>query len=381
MIPVSRPSIGKEELMAVEKVFQTGWLGLGSFVFDFENMIKEYLPAKNVIAVNTGTTALHIALDALGIGHGDEVIVPSLTFAASVQAITQTGASPVFCEVNEFDLNIDVSDVKKRITKRTKAILPVHYCGKSCDMDSLMELADKNGIKIVEDAAHAFGSSYKGKKIGSFGHITCFSFDPIKNITTGEGGAVVVGDDELAEKIRRKRILGIDKDTWYRYQNKRSWFYEVLEQGYRYHMSNINAAIGIEQFKKLDRFILRKREITKRYDQAFSELDGVKILENDYNETAQFCYIIRVLNNKRDLLMDYLKDKGIGSGVHYIPNHLQPFFKTYHVKLPITEKISEEILTLPLYYDMTDYNVESVINSVRSFFINNRDIKYRIMNA
>jgi perosamine synthetase len=367
MIPVSRPSIGREELLAIEKVFQTGWLGLGSVVFEFENKLKEYLPAKNVIAVNTGTTALHLALDAFEIGPGNEVVVPSMTFAASIQAITQTGATPVFCEVNESDLNINVADAEKKITKKTKAIMPVHYCGKACDMDALLALVKGRGITIIEDAAHAFGSSYNGKKIGSLGDATCFSFDPIKNITTGEGGAITLADDGIAEKMRRKRILGIDKDTWHRYKNERSWFYEVVEQGYRYHMSNINAAIGLEQMKKIDKFISRKREITVRYDSELSGVKDVRTLLNDHDAAAQFCYIIRVLDGRRDKMMDFLKNKGIGAGVHYIPNHLQPFFKKYSTKLPVTEKLGEEILTLPLYYDMKDEDVDLVIKSVKEF--------------
>jgi len=189
MLPVSRPSIGHEELKEVEKVFSTGWLGLGSTVFEFEEQLRDYLEAKHVIAVNTGSTAMHIALDAFGIKEGDEVIVPSLTFCASVQVITDLGARPVFCEINPDNLNMDISDVRKRITRRTKAIMPVHYCGQPCDMDALMEISRKQNIIIIEDAAHAFGSSYKGKKIGSFGDATCFSFDPIKNLTCGEGGA------------------------------------------------------------------------------------------------------------------------------------------------------------------------------------------------
>ena len=185
---VSRPSIGQEELKEVEKVFSTGWLGLGSTVFDFENKLKDYLGVKHVLAVNTGTTALHIALDAFGIKEGDEVIVPSLTFCASIQVITALGARPVFCEINPDNLNMDITDVSKRITIKTKAIMPVHYCGQACDMDALMEIGKNHNIAIIEDAAHAFGSSYKGKKIGSFGDATCFSFDPIKNLTCGEGG-------------------------------------------------------------------------------------------------------------------------------------------------------------------------------------------------
>lgn len=365
MIPVSKPSMGKEELAAVEKVFSSGWLGLGSVVFDFENKIREYLGAKHVIAVNTGTSALHIALDSYGIAAGDEVLVPSLTFVATIQAIIQTGATPVFCDIRGEDLNIDLDDARKKINPKTKAIMPVHYCGKPCDMDSLMDLGKKHKLKIVEDAAHAFGSTYKGKKIGSFGDATCFSFDPIKTITCGEGGAVVLKDDDIAEKIRRKRILGIDKDTWHRYQNKRSWLYEVIDSGYRYHMSNINAAIGIEQLNKIERFIEQRRKIAIAYDREFNGLKGIKILENDHKNAAQFCYIARFKD--RDKAMVFLKEKGVETGVHYIPNHLHPLFKKYAVELPNTEKVGEEILTLPLYCNMTDDDIKLVIDSVKEF--------------
>ena len=369
MIPVSRPSIGNEELEEVKKVFATGWLGLGSTVFEFENKIKEYLPAKNVIAVNTGTSALHIALDACGVKEGDEVIVPSLTFCASVEAITAVGAIPVFCEIVPDTLNIDIDDVKRRITSRTKAIMPVHYCGNACDMDSLLNLGDKHKILIIEDAAHAFGSSYKEKRIGSFGDITCFSFDPIKNITCGEGGAVVVHDDNIADLIRKKRNLGIDRNAWQRYQNKKAaWYYEVTTHGYRYHMSNINAAIGLVQLLKLPKFIKRKIDIVKRYNDSFTHINGISVLKWNLKEMAPFSYMIRVTNGKRDELIEYLALYGIGSGVHYIPNHLQPLFKSYCRPLPVTEKIGQEIITLPLYYDMDDKDVGLVIEKVLSFF-------------
>lgn len=369
MIPVSKPSIGAEELEAVKKVFDTAWLGLGSTVFEFENKLKEYLGAKNVIAVNTGTSALHIVLDAFGVAEGDEVIVPSLTFCASIQVITALRAIPVFCEIDPDTLNIDLTDVKKLITPKTKAIIPVHYRGNSCDMDGLMDIGRKHNILIIEDAAHAFGSSYKGKKIGGFGDATCFSFDPIKNITCGEGGAVVLSDDVIAEDIRRKRILGIDKDTWHRYKNDRSWFYEVTTQGYRYHMSNINAAIGLAQLKKLDKFIERKQNIVKAYDEAFDDVRGLKVLKWNLDETAPFTYIIRVLEDKRGGMMSFLKEKGIGAGVHYIANHIQPFFSGYsHRSMPATEMLWKEILTLPLYFDMTEEDVNMVIRSVIDFF-------------
>ena len=367
MLPVSRPCVGSEELAEVKKVFDTGWLGLGPTVFEFENKIKEYLGAKNVVGVNTGTTALHIALDAFGISEGDEVIVPSLTFCASIQVITALRAIPVFCEVDSNTLNIDIEDVRKKITPKTKAIMPVHYCGNVCEMDDLLDIGRKHSILIIEDAAHAFGSSYKGRKIGSFGDCTCFSFDPIKNITCGEGGAVVLTDDAVAEEIRRKRILGIDKDTWHRYKKKRSWFYEVTTQGYRYHMSNINAAIGLAQLEKLDMFIEKKKNIVNIYNEAFGNVRGIKILNWNQNETAPFTYIMRVLNGRRDEMRDFMSSKGVGTGVHYIANHIQPYFSRYAQPMPVTEKIWKEIITLPLYCDMTEDDVDLVVKTVINF--------------
>jgi len=368
MIPVSRPSTDIEEFQEIKKVLKTAWLGLGSVVFEFEKKLEDYIGKGHVIAVNTGTSALHIALDSAGIGAGHEVIVPSLTFCATIEAITATGATPVFCEIEPDTLNIDIDDAEKRITNKTKAIMPVHYCGNPCDMDRLIKIGRKRDILVIEDAAHAFGSNYKGRKIGSFGDITCFSFDPIKNITCGEGGAVVVHDENLADIIRKKRNLGIDREAWSRYKGKKSWYYEVSVQGYRYHMSNINAAIGLVQLKKVDRFIKRKREIVRRYNEAFSDIKAISLLRWNLNEVAPFSYMMRITNGKRDDLIEYLNEHGIGSGVHYIPNHLQPLFKPYSTALPVTEKIWQEIITLPLFYDMTDDDVEKVIRKVGIFF-------------
>jgi dTDP-4-amino-4,6-dideoxygalactose transaminase len=370
MIPVQRPSIGKEELDAVGEIFESGWLGMGSKVKEFEDEIKQYLDVTHAIAVNSGTSALHIALDCCGVGLGDEVIVPSLTFVASIQAIINTGAIPVFCEVNPKTLNIDIQDMVKKITIKTKAIMPVHYGGLPCDMDSILSIAHKQNIVVVEDAAHAFGSNYKGKMIGSVGDLTCFSFDPIKNITCGEGGVVVTNNDQIAEELIRKRILGIEKDTWSRYKNERSWFYDVTSNGFRYHMSNINAAIGIVQLKKFPEFNQKKKAIIASYDKAFQSIAGLELLYRNHEETAPFFYIIKIINGHRDKLIEYLKENGIGSGVHYIPNHLQFFFKNYSSTLPVTEKVGNQIITLPLYYDMEESEVKTVTKFVLEFMQN-----------
>ncbi len=368
MIPVQRPYLGEEELRAVSGVFNTRWLGMGSVTKEFEDRLREFLGIKHVIAVNTGTSALHIALDALGIGAGDEVIVPSLTFAASIQPITACGARPVFCDVRPQTLNMDPGDVAPRVTKRTRAILPVHYGGEPCEMDELLAVAKQHGLWIVEDAAHAFGSSYQRRMVGTLGHVTCFSFDPIKNITCGEGGAVVTDDDELADRIILKRILGIDTDTWSRYRNERSWSYEVVTQGYRYHLSNINAAIGLEQLGRIENFRAKKQAIVARYDEAFSNLGGLALLRRNLDESFPFFYVVRVLDGRRDDFMNSLKSAGVGTGVHYLPNHLQPFFSEFRASLPVTEQVSEEIVTLPLYYEMTTADVERVISAVDLYF-------------
>ena len=366
MIPVQRPSIGKEELKAVEAVFNTGWLGMGSVTKEFEDAVGAFLGARHVIATNTGTTALHLAFDTISLGPGDEVITPSLTYVATIQAITETGATPVFCDIEEETLNMDLHDAKRKITSKTKAIVPVHYRGIPCDMDELLTIADRFGLRVVEDAAHAFGTYYKGKRIGSFGDLTCFSFDPIKIITCGEGGAITTQNEELVELMQRKRILGIDKDTWSRYHDKRSWFYDVTTQGYRYHMSNINAAIGLVQLKKYDVTNARKIYIAKTYDREFAGLKKFKLLQTDYTGLSIFIYIIRVLED-RERLMKYLEGQGISTGIHYIPSHIFSFYNKREVELPATEKVYEQILTLPLFPDMSDEQVERVISAIKEW--------------
>tara|TARA_B100001123_G_C15281352_1_gene1014114 strand:- start:301 stop:1428 length:1128 start_codon:yes stop_codon:yes gene_type:complete len=367
-IPLSKPSLSQQEITKIAEVFQTGWLGMGSETYEFEKKIQKYLGAREIIATNTGTSALHLALDSYGIQKDDEVIVPSLTYAASIQVILSTGAIPVFCESRTKDLSLDIQDVKRRITKHTKAIMPVHYCGKSCDMDELLDIADSNDIIIIEDAAHAFGSKYKDQYIGSFGHATCFSFDPIKVITCGEGGAVTTNNDKIADIMRKKRILGIDKETWFRYKGKRQWTYDVTEKGYRYHMPNFCAAIGIAQLKKIETFIEKRREICIKYDENFKKLKTVRVLEIDYKETVPFIYILRIKSNLRNLFIEHLKQNNVDTGIHYIPNHYHTYFKQFVKEpLPMTDIIAKQIVTIPLFIDISSKQIQTVINSVLSF--------------
>jgi dTDP-4-amino-4,6-dideoxygalactose transaminase len=369
MIKLSRGSLGEEELEEVRSAFEYGYFGLASKVDEFENQLKLFLGAKHVIATNTGTSALHLALEAIGVKSGDEVIVPSLTFVASFQAISMTGAEPVSCEVHPDTLLLDLKDVKNKITDKTKAIMPVHYAGNPCDMTGLLEIKKQKGIRIIEDAAHAFGSTYKDKMIGSFGDATCFSFDSIKNMTCGEGGAIAFNDSSLSPILLKKRLLGIDRESqtttlW----KERNWFYDVSTLGFRYHMSNINAAIGLAQIKKVESFIARRREICQQYDSAFKDISGLKYLPINYKTTAPHIYVLLILDKKRDGLMQFLKNKNIETGIPYIPNHLHTFYKRENHKLPSTEKVFDEILALPLHPELSNADIEYVITSSKEFF-------------
>lgn len=367
MIKVAKAAVGDDELAAIKGVFDAGWIGMGNHTLQFEDAIRDYLGAANVISVNTGTSGLHLAMLGLGIGPGDEVIVPSLTYVASYQAVSMTGARPIACESDPDTLLINLDDAEKRITSRTKAIMPVHYCGQPCDMERLLGWREKHGVRIVEDAAHAFGSEYRGRKIGSFGDVTCFSFDPIKIITCGEGGAIVTGDQQLADRVRNTRLLGVDRESEFRYRNERKWFYDVPMLGYRYHLSNINAAIGLTQLSQIDHFIDRRREICRRYDAAFVNLSGLHTLRVDYDSTAPFMYIVRVPAARRDGFMSHLRDRDVETGIHYIPNHWHTLYKNDGEGLPVADQLGQEIVTLPLHYRLTDTEVKEVISAVQSF--------------
>ncbi len=369
MIKVSRGCCGEEELAQVKEAFEYGYFGLAYKVDEFEKAIADYIGTnRRVISTNTGTSALHLALTTLGVGKGDEVILPSFTFVATAQTVSETGATPVFCDVNPETFLIDIEDVKRKITSKTKAIIPVHYAGRPCDMESLLKIKEEKGIRIIEDAAHAFGSYYKGKKIGSFGDITCFSFDSIKVMTCGEGGAIITDDPAFEDLAKQKRLLGIDRKTMHvKDWKKRSWVYDVPSQGYRYHMSNINAAIGLAQIKKVDSFISRRREICHLYDKNLHGIAGIECMPASYDEITPFMYVIRVKNGKRNELKTYLMENDIESGISYIPCHHFSLYKDCGANLPVTDRVYEEILCLPIHYELKDEDVVEVAKVIREF--------------
>lgn len=369
MIKLSRGCCDTEELAQVKEAFDYGYFGLAYKTNEFETEIGKYLDTdRNIITTNTGTTAMHLALDSVGITEGDEVIMPSFTFVATAQAVSLCKGKPVFCEVYSDTFLMDIEDVKKKITDKTKAIMPVHYAGRPCDMDALMKIHEETGIRIIEDAAHAFGSEYKGKKIGSFGDITCFSFDSIKVITCGDGGAIVTNDDAVDDLAKKKRLLGIDRKTMVEKDwKKRSWAYDVTTQGYRYHLGNINAAIGLAQIKKVDDFIKRRREICHLYDSELERVSGIERMPDGYDSITPFMYVIRVKHNKRNALKDYLMEHDIESGISYIPCHIFGLYKEEGVILPVTEQIYKEVLCLPVHFELSDDDIKEVCSCIKEF--------------
>lgn len=370
MIALHRPSVGPAELAAVAQVFETRWLGMGEVTKRFEERLREQLGVPHVLAVATGTAALHLALEAIGAPPGHEVIVPSLTFAATVQAVLAAGLQPVFCEVRPDTLTIDVEDAERLVTPRTAAIVPVHYGGTSCEMSALIDLARRHGVRLVEDAAHAFGSTDGGCPVGTCGDIGCFSFDPIKNITCGEGGAVATRDETLALRVRRRRNLGIDRDGWTR--QRAGGDYEVSGRGYRYHLSNVNAAIGLAQLERADGFRARRQAVVRTYDGALAGLDAVSPVTRPAEGVFPFTYAIRVEGGRRDALLAHLRARGIGAAIEYKPNHMQPAFAAFRRPLPTTERLFEEILSLPLHAELGPDEVDRVVHCVRSFFVRPR---------
>jgi len=365
-IRLSKSSISNLEKEAVLRVLDKEYLGMGDEVKLFEIEIKKYLETDmEVVCVNTGTSALHLSLQALNIGVGDEVLVPSLTYVATYQAISAVGATPISCEINPDTLFIDLKDAEKKVGKNTKVILPVHYASSSLGMEEVYTFAKKYNLRVVEDAAQAFGSLRNNKKVGFKGDIICFSFDGIKNITCGEGGAILSSDIMFLQKIKDGRLLGVEKDTEKRFSGLRSWDFDVKEQGFRYHMSNIMASIGLVQLNRLEEFKNIKKDIIGKYLNSLKDISEIDFLKLDYNSILSHIFVIKV--QKRDELREYLLNNNIECGIHYKPNHLLTKYKSKY-KLEITEKIYEEIITLPCHYDLTNKEQLFIIEKIKKFY-------------
>jgi dTDP-4-amino-4,6-dideoxygalactose transaminase len=372
-IRLSKSVVGPEEAEAVTRVIcEDGYLGMGQEVRLFEEELRRFLGGDvEIITVSTGTAALHLATMAV-LSPGDEVLVQSLTFLSSFQAIGAANAIPVPCEVISETITIDLEDAEKKLTSRTRAIMPVHYASNPADRIRVYQFARTHHLRVIEDAAHAFGCVENGRVIGSDGDVVCFSFDGIKNITSGEGGAVVTKDPRVAEVVRDARLLSVRKDTEKRFEGQRSWEFDVTRQGYRFHMSNIFAAIGRVQLRRFEReFRERRVTLARNYRSALREITGLVLLAGEPGDIVPHIFPIRVLDGKRDGLRRCLESQNIESGIHYQPNHLLSLYGARSGQLPRTEALYRELLTLPLHPDLSDSDQERVISTVRDFFESN----------
>jgi dTDP-4-amino-4,6-dideoxygalactose transaminase len=367
-IPVFQPYIGVDTIKAVVDALNVGWLGMGATTQAFEEGIARFLglEGRHVLATNTGTSALHLALLVAGVGPGDEVITPSFNFVSDHQAIVATGAAPVLCDVDEATLGVDVDKAAALIGPKTKAIVPLHFAGMPADLNALYQLAERKRIRIVEDATHAFGSRVDGRRIGSFGDVTCFSFDPVKVITSIDGGAVVVNDASELERLRHYRLLGIDRDTIERYKNSRAWEYDVVSQGFRYHLTNINASVGLSQLTRAEEFIASRRRACQLYNRLLHGVRGLRCPQTDFENISPFIYFVRVEQGQREALIAHLARRGIATGIHFMGAHAFTFLKDCRRgDLSVTEKVAQEIVTLPLHTFMPTQTVERVAGAIR----------------
>lgn len=370
-LPFSRPSIGEDEINKVTACLKSGWITTGAQAKEFEDKFCALTSAGHAIALNSATAGMHLTLSALNIGSGDEIITPSLTFASTVNMIALRGAKPVFVDIDYGTLNINPELIEEKITPRTKAIIPVHFAGAPADMDKINRLAAKYGLVVIEDAAHAVGTYYRGIHAGGFGNLAIFSFHPIKNITTGEGGMVVVHDDSLEKKIRLLRFHGIERDAWKRYGKGGNPSYDIAEPGYKYNLPDLLAALGLAQLARLSEFNLRRSYLAKLYHEMLQGTEGLDLPQiPDYDHThAWHLYIVKVLSGKRDDFMQKLAEYNVGYGLHFPATHLLKYVRERYPapagSLKETECAAERIISLPLFPGMLDDDVQYVCEAMK----------------
>lgn len=380
-VPYFRPDVSEEEIQSVVETLRSGWLTTGPKTKQFERNFAEKVGAKHTIAVNSATSALHLALDALEIGPGDEVLVPTMTFTSTASVVVHRGARPVLVDCLPDTLNLDPSQLERAVTPRTKVVMPVHYAGQPCDMARIQEFAAAHGLKVVEDAAHALPAAYRGRTIGSMSDVTCFSFYANKTITTGEGGMVATNDDELAERIRIRSLHGMSKDAWKRFSANGSWYYEVVYPGYKNNMTDIAAAIGLGQLSRCDDFHRGRQRCAMRYTELLADLPEVETPAAATDvQHAWHLYVIQIrpdrLRISRNEFIEKLNAAGIGTSVHYLPLHMHPYYREalgYQPDdFPNARAAYDRIISLPLFPSMTDEEIVRVTDAVRAIVAEHR---------
>ncbi len=369
MIPYGKQWIEEDDIQAVVDVLRSDYLTTGPKILEFEQAVADYVGAKHAVAIANGTAALHAACFAAGIGEGDEVITTPLTFAASANCVLYCGGRPVFADVDQRTYNIDPEDIRRKITDRTKAIIPVHLAGQPCDLDAIHEIAKEHHLVVIEDGAHALGAVYHGKKIGALSDMTTFSFHPVKPITTGEGGMIVTDDEASYQKLCLFRSHGITRDKNLMTREEGPWFYQQLDLGFNYRITDLQCALGCAQMKKLEYFLRKRRELAERYDKAFR--DNPQIVtpyQLSGTKSGWHLYIIQVTGCDRRQVFEALRDKGIGVNVHYIPVYYHPYYQEHGYKkacCPNAESLYEHFISIPLYPGLTEEQQDYIIDSIK----------------
>lgn len=371
MIPMFKPLIEEDEIQASREALELGWLGMGSYVSAFEEEVKRVIgaPDKYVAALSTGTAGLHVALLVAGVGAGDEVIVSSFNCSADFQVITQVGAEIVFCDCEEDTLCIDLKRAEELVTPRTKAIIVMDYDCLLCDHDEVAAFAKRHKLRVIHDAAHSFGSKYKGRPVGSFSDICVFSHDPVKTVTCLDGGTIVVSTPEELKLVHELRLLGMQQPAKVMYQNQRAWTFDVERVGYRYHMINMHAAIGLSQLRKLHTIAETRRAACREYSKLLKGIAQVRTPLSTFEDVNPFLYYIRVPEAHRDALRTYLKENGVDTGIHWQPGHWFSLWKDCRAgDLSVTDRVGKEILSLPLYSKMDLALVREVAAKIGAYF-------------
>jgi perosamine synthetase len=372
-IPFHKPYITEDEVSGVLDSLRSGWITMGPKTIEFEKSFGEYIGSRNAVSMNSCTACLHLALKMLDLKEGDEVIVPAVTFTATAEVIAYFRAVPVLVDVDDVTCNIDAAKIEEKITERTKAIIPVHYGGQPCDMDEISVIAKRHNLFVIEDAAHAIPARYRGRRIGTIGDITCFSFYATKTLATGEGGMATTENNEWAERMKILRLHGISKDAWKRYSKEGSWFYEVVDAGYKYNMTDIQAALGLAQLRKVEWMWRRRSEIAGIYTESLRGFQEILLpsVKPD-RESAWHLYPIRLNPDQfactRDIFIERLKERGVSTSVHFIPLYRHPYYRDTFgfdaAEFPVSEKIFAGTVSLPLYPGMTDEEIQWVAASV-----------------